>query len=62
MRDDLIKSLRKDDEVVRGIANDFIPLTDGGIKFYSFVEDLVTVPLNKRVCLNGRRRRGRGIC
>lgn len=39
-----------DDPVVTAIAQGFIPLTDGGIRFYSFIEDLVTVPLNKRVC------------
>ena len=52
IRADLIKALRKDDRVVTDIANDFAPRTDGQIRFYTFIEDLITPPLNKRVSLS----------
>ncbi|CAG8978660.1 hypothetical protein HYALB_00011756 [Hymenoscyphus albidus] len=48
IRDDLIKGLRRDDEVVMGIARGFVPLT-GRMRFYSFVEEVGTVGLGRRV-------------
>jgi hypothetical protein len=51
IRADLIKDLIQDKKAVNKITKDFLPLTDGSIRFYSFIEDLTMKPLNSRVSL-----------
>jgi hypothetical protein len=49
IRSDLVEGLAWDSRVVKKIAKEFLPLTDGSIRFYSFIEDLITAPLKSRV-------------
>ncbi|EPE26751.1 Ankyrin repeat-containing protein [Glarea lozoyensis ATCC 20868] len=49
IRADLIKDLIQDEKAVKTITKEFIPMTDGSIRFYSFIEDLTMAPLNTRV-------------
>jgi hypothetical protein len=49
IRDDLILGLKKDGPRIKKIATDFKDLTDGSIKFYSFIEMMKTKPLTRRV-------------
>ncbi|KAG9234012.1 ankyrin repeat-containing domain protein [Amylocarpus encephaloides] len=48
-RDDLIRDLSLDSPVLIKINSDFGPMTDGSIKFYSFIEDLTATGLNTRI-------------
>ncbi|KAF4624556.1 hypothetical protein G7Y89_g13615 [Cudoniella acicularis] len=48
-RPDLIKPLQKDGDALTKYMKDFRPLTDGKIKFFSFIEDNITIGLTKRV-------------
>jgi hypothetical protein len=49
IRSELVEPLGWDSGVLKKIAKDFKPLTTGSIKLYSFIEDLVTAPLEHRV-------------
>ncbi|TVY80417.1 Protein SERAC1, partial [Lachnellula suecica] len=49
IREDLILGLKKDGPGIRQIATDFSALTDGSIRFFSFIEMNKTKPLKRKI-------------